>query len=219
VNGLGCAAVRDAAPEMALGILDGAERAEVLLHLVGCPRCQRYVEDLAGVADGLARLAPEVEPPRGFAQRVDAQVRGARFRTRRRWVASVAAAAAAAAILAVVGVRLTESGSSQPAAAPALHASTMVGDGGTWVGSVAMTRTDPSSMVVSVSYSVPDGTYALELASGSTTRRVGSITIRHGHGGWVGTTTVPDHGNSSLNLVAADGSTVCHAPLRGSWAT
>jgi hypothetical protein len=217
MSGVGCAAVRDAAPEMALGTLDGAERAEVLLHLVGCPRCQRYVEDLAGVADGLARLAPEVEPPRGFAQRVQAQLRGGRFRARRRWLATAAAAAAAAVIAAVV-VPVVESGPSPPAAAPTLQASTMVGEAGAWVGTVAVTRTDPASMVVNVSYSVPDGTYTLELRSRSTTRRVGSITIAHGHGGWVGTTSVPDRGPSTLHLVAADGTSVCHAALRRGWA-
>jgi len=67
MNGLGCAASREAAPELALGILDGDERAEVLLHLATCPRCQRYVSELAGLADGLSRLAPELEPPAGFA--------------------------------------------------------------------------------------------------------------------------------------------------------
>jgi hypothetical protein len=217
VNGVGCAAVRDAAPEMALGILDGAERAEVLVHLVGCPRCQRHVEDLAGVADGLARLAPEVEPPRGFAERVQAQMRGGRFRARRRWLATAAAAAAAAAIAAVV-VPVVESGPSRPAAAPTLQVSAMVGDRGGWVGTVAVTRSDPASMAVNVSYSVPDGTYTLELRSGSTARRVGSITIARGHGGWVGTTPMPDRAPSTLSLVAANGTTVCYAALRGGWA-
>ncbi|HEV2311352.1 MAG TPA: zf-HC2 domain-containing protein, partial [Acidimicrobiia bacterium] len=110
MNGIGCAATREAAPELALGVLDGAERAEVLLHLASCPSCQRYVNELAGVADGLARLAREAEPPAGFAQRVDAEIRRPRRRSRRRFATAVAAAAVAATIVSVATVQIIDAG-------------------------------------------------------------------------------------------------------------
>ena len=43
VRALSCAEVRELAPSWRSGILGGAERAEVLLHVNGCARCQAYV--------------------------------------------------------------------------------------------------------------------------------------------------------------------------------
>jgi hypothetical protein len=220
MSGVGCAATRDAAPELALGILDGAERAEALLHLASCPQCQRYVSELASVADGLARLAPEAEPPAGFARRVQAELGGSRRRARRRWTAGIAAVAAAAAIAAAVIVPAAESGPSTPAAAPVLHTVAMVGRNGVRVGHVAVSNTNPASIVVNVDYSVPDGTYALMLHTGTgAAHRIGSITITEGGGQWVGAATVPAHQNATLALSAPGGGWVCQAALNQAQAT
>jgi len=220
MSGVGCAATRDAAPELALGILDGAERAEVLLHLQSCPRCQRYVSELASVADGLARLAPEAEPPAGFALRVEAELRGSRRRARRRWTAGVAAVAVAAAIVVAVVVPAVESGPSTRAAAPVLHSVAMVGGRGVRAGSVAVSNTNPASLAVNVDYSVPDGTYALVLHTGATTsHRIGSITIAEGRGQWIGAAPVPPHEDSTLALATPGGRWVCQAALTQAQAT
>jgi putative zinc finger protein len=219
MSGVGCAATRDAAPELALGILDGAERAEVLLHIASCPRCQRYVGELASVADGLARLAPEVEPPAGFARRVQAELRGSRRRARRRWTAGIAAVAAAAAIAAAVVVPAVESGPSTPAAAPVLHSVAMVGGNGVRVGHVAVSNTNPASIVVNVDYSVPDGTYALVLHTGPAADRIGSITIAEGRGQWIGAARVPAHQDATLALASPNGGWVCQAALSQAQAT
>jgi hypothetical protein len=222
MSAVGCAATREAAPELALGILDGAERAEVLLHVAACPRCQRYLSELAGVADGLARLAPEAEPPAGFAHRVQAQLRGSRRRALRRRMATVAVAvaAAAAAILAVVTVRVVESGQSTPVATPALQSAAMVGGNGARVGHVAVSSTDPASIVVNVDYSVPDGTYALMLRSGAgPAHRIGAITITGSRGQWIGAATVPRYQDATLALAAPGGRWVCQAALPQAEAT
>jgi len=213
MSAVGCAATRDAAPELALGILDGAERAEVLLHLASCPRCQRYVGELAGVADGLARLVPEAEPPAGFAHRVYAEIRGPHRRLRRRWTAGVAAVAVAAAVAAAVVVPAVGSGRSTPAAAPALHSVAMVGGNGLRVGHVALSNTNPASIVVTVDYSVPDGTYALVLHTGTAARRLGSIKIAEGGGQWIGAAHVPPHQDATLALSTPGGGWVCQAAL------
>jgi hypothetical protein len=214
MNPIGCAAVRDAAPELALGILDGAERAELLLHLDGCPRCQGYVNELAGVADGLARLAPEVEPPAGFARRVDQAIRTRRRHLVRRW-ATAGIAAAAAAILAVVAVRVVDSGrSSTPVAAPSLHTVAMIGANHVHVGRVAVSGTAPSSLAVNVDYSLPDGTYGLELDQpGGPEHRVGTIIVTGGHGAWMGRASLPRQSGTTLDMVAANGTVVCQAAV------
>jgi hypothetical protein len=109
-----CEEIRHLAPEIALGIADGEERAEALRHLSTCPDCQRVVEQLSEVADELLVLAPAQEPPAGFESRVlqaiGQQREPRRRRARRlslRWLAprlgpSLAAAAVTAAVL--VGV-------------------------------------------------------------------------------------------------------------------
>jgi hypothetical protein len=65
-----CEEIRDLAPEIALGIADGEERAEALRHLSTCADCRRLVEQLSQVADELLVLAPAQEPPAGFESRV-----------------------------------------------------------------------------------------------------------------------------------------------------
>src|SRR3954470_21447201 len=113
---LTCAEVRELAPELALGILGGAERAEVVLHVNGCARCQAYVGELTEAADAIPQLVPEREPPPGFEDRVLHHLDDGRRRTRRRWVGAAAAAAAAAAIFSITVVRVVESGDDTTAA-------------------------------------------------------------------------------------------------------
>ena len=77
---VGCAAARERAPELALGLLTGAERAEVVFHVNGCARCRSILDGFAEIVDVLPHLAPEVEPPAGFERRVLAAMRGDRHR-------------------------------------------------------------------------------------------------------------------------------------------
>jgi anti-sigma-K factor RskA len=65
-----CEEILDLAPEIALGIADGEERADALRHLATCAECRRVVEQLSQVADELLVLAPAQEPPAGFESRV-----------------------------------------------------------------------------------------------------------------------------------------------------
>ncbi len=67
---MSCEQMRDLAPEIALGIADGEERADALRHLSECPECRRLVEQLSEIADELLMLAPVEEPPVGFESRV-----------------------------------------------------------------------------------------------------------------------------------------------------
>jgi hypothetical protein len=107
---MSCEELQDLAPEVALGTIDGQERAEALRHLATCAECRRVVDQLTTVADELLMLAPVQEPPVGFESRViDAlglQPRSPRRRRARRlltWLAPPLAAAAVTAV-ALVGV-------------------------------------------------------------------------------------------------------------------
>jgi hypothetical protein len=107
-----CEHTRQLASELALGIADGAERAEALRHLAECADCRRAVAELSEVTDELLMLAPEREPPMGFESRVLARLQPAPQpaprRAGRRWrrafqVLAPAAAAAAIAVAVVLG--------------------------------------------------------------------------------------------------------------------
>jgi hypothetical protein len=107
---MSCEELKDLAPEVALGTIEGQERAEALRHLATCGECRRLVDQLTTVADELLMLAPVQEPPVGFESRVlDAlgfQERAPRRRLGRRlltWLGPPMAAAAATAV-AFVGV-------------------------------------------------------------------------------------------------------------------
>src|SRR5215216_6442758 len=104
-----CVEVRELAPELALGIVGGPERAEALQHASECGPCRALIGELAEAADALPLLAAEAEPPPGFEQRVLAALKAPRRRNRRRIAGLVAAAAAAATIVSIVGVRVVES--------------------------------------------------------------------------------------------------------------
>jgi hypothetical protein len=105
-----CEEIHELAPEIALGIADGEERAEALRHLSSCAECRRAVERLSGVADELLLMAPAAEPPAGFEARVVEAIGLERPPRRRlprwlslRWLAPrLGPAVAAAAVTAVV---------------------------------------------------------------------------------------------------------------------
>jgi hypothetical protein len=87
---LSCEEARELAPELALGVIAGDERARVLGHIASCASCRRFVEDLAEVADSILLLAPEHEPAAGFESNVLARMRGP-VRPRGRLLAAAAA--------------------------------------------------------------------------------------------------------------------------------
>ena len=98
-----CEQVRELAPELALGIVEGEERGIALEHLADCPDCRRRVEELAEVADELLLLAPHAEVPVGFESRVLGRVLPEpQPRRRRRRLAFVLAPAAAALAAAAI---------------------------------------------------------------------------------------------------------------------
>lgn len=73
-----CAEVQELAPELALDLLTGAERAAVLAHLEGCTACRGDVGALTDVGDAVLSLAHGSEPSAGFESRVLERIAGLR---------------------------------------------------------------------------------------------------------------------------------------------
>jgi hypothetical protein len=109
-----CATIREALPEIALGIADGEQRARALAHIAGCPDCRRELEQLASLTDELIALAPQREPPPGFENRVLDRfpVRQPTRPPRRHRLRRLAFAAAVPAVAAVTALVITLSYSS-----------------------------------------------------------------------------------------------------------
>jgi hypothetical protein len=54
--------------ELALGVLYGPEQAALRAHIGSCANCATDLQHLDAAVEGLLLLAPEVDPPVGFAQ-------------------------------------------------------------------------------------------------------------------------------------------------------
>lgn len=181
-DGIGCAELREVAPELALGAVSGDERAQAVAHLTTCPACRQLVNDLTRVADDLLLVAPEVEPPPGFESRVLARL-GDEMKPRRRAWRSLAAVAAAAALVVfggVVGATLVDDGErAQP-----VRTALAISASGRSTCRVVLTGEDPTSLVVSLDG--PPGTsfgYVVEAqpAKGKPVP-VGEFRLNDGHG-------------------------------------
>src|SRR2546421_4234502 len=199
-----CADVRELAPELALGIVGGPERAEALQHASECGPCRALVGELAEAADALMLLAPESEPPPGFEERALAALRAPRWRKRRRAAVMVAAAAAAAAVVSIVGVRVVESVQDTNrivAAASDVRSARMTGANGVDVGNVFVSNGRPSSVVVNVNYGVPSGRYGIEFRTGSVAKHLGAVSIRDDRGAGGGAGALPGRGAGSGGVV------------------
>ena len=212
-----CADVRELAPELAVNIVGGPQRADALDHMSECGPCRAYVAELAEAADALTLLAPEAEPPPGFERRVVAAIGSGRRRSWRRLAIVAASVAAATAIVSIVGVRLVEgSDDARPVVAPAGSTSVekvaMTTDDGIDVGEVHISDGHPSVVVVTVDYLISDGSYAIEVSSPTRAdKEIGRMAVAGGRGSWGGTTRLPPEGE--ISLVGGDGDARCSATL------
>lgn len=220
MSALTCAQARELAPELALGILSGAERAEVVLHVDGCARCRAHVAGLTEVADAIPELAPEAEPPPGFEARVLRRLDERERRTRRRWIATAAAVAAAAIIVSVTVVRVIESNDTSTVAAPSTA--------GVAGAPVAVPMRDAAAgaaagwafvdgehgVAVMLDYGVPSGSYAVEVTpTHGGARSIGTMEVVDGRGKWTGHSSDPLRSGARIALVDTAGSEACHGTV------
>lgn len=171
--------------ELALDLLDGRERAEVLDHVETCPRCRRELAGHRALADRLATLAPAAEPPPGFEGRVLGRLRP---RGRRRPPSKVLAWSAAAVLAALVavgaGVGLVGRGGSRPAP-PTTVTANLTGAGGRVVGDVVVDGYRPRWISMSVHGLGASGTVRCEVvAAGGRDFYAGTFSVDGGAGSW-----------------------------------
>jgi anti-sigma factor RsiW len=154
-----CEEIRELAPELALGIVEGEERGRALEHLADCPDCRRRVDELSEVADELLLLAPHREVPVGFESQVlGRMLPPPRPRRRRRLglvLAPAAAALAAAAItLGIVSGDLRDAShyhqTLQEANGKEFEAYSLYGGGGSLAGTIFSYQGAPNWLLITV---------------------------------------------------------------------
>ncbi|HEY0813544.1 MAG TPA: zf-HC2 domain-containing protein [Pseudonocardia sp.] len=113
---LRCDTCRELAPELALGLLGGDERAAVLAHLQRCERCRDDVAALTGLHERMRTLVPPVEPPAGFETCVLRRLAHAGLpQPSRSWARGLAVAAAAIVVVCATFVGGWMAGATSPA--------------------------------------------------------------------------------------------------------
>ena len=212
-----CAQLADAAPELALGILPGDERAAALAHLDECPGCRQQVSSLAGVTDQLLLLTPTAEPQAGFEQRVLASLGTSPNRVRAprvKWPAlRVTAAALALAACIALAVLVISKSSSEP---PSLTTEPMRTASGAVVGKVFVHREQPAVLFMSLpgwaeqvrSYGRPGDTFALRIERRDGPAVVVPVSMSNEQA-WTTTLGFDANAITSVAMVDSDGRVRC----------
>jgi Putative zinc-finger len=220
-----CHQIREVAPELALGILAGQERAEALQHLAGCASCRRHLAELAEVADELLLLTPSREPPVGFESRVVGRLTGRPPTARRRWLVAMAAAAVLAAALTAIGFHLA---TDQDREVAARYRHTLQQANGRYFGALPLRDTgghragnvfgyegSPSWVFVTVSSPSGSGAYTVQVTTRDGKRlQLGTLTVTDGRGSWGRALPVALRDIVRLRLVNDRGETRFDAALR-----
>jgi Putative zinc-finger len=214
-----CEPFQDELAELALGILSGRRRSEVLGHVASCPRCTAELERLSVVADTLLLLAPEVEPPLGFELRLAERLQEAaavyRPRRFRRGAALSAAAVIALALgfgLGTIAAPQNGNAKEQPAAAN-LTAANLTSHGHV-VGEVMISAGSPAWMFMTIEAGAWSGPVTCDVTvAGGTVQQIGAFKLLGGYGAWGAALASPAGQVRSARLVAPDGTVVASAQL------
>lgn len=215
-----CATVRDAAPELALGILPAHEAMAINAHLLRCPECRAEVESMKKVAARVLDLVPGTEPPLGFDRRVLDRVARNRTNPVRRFVARrprtallVAGVAAAAAI--VFGGIGWMAGRGDHYPHPATTTAVFT-QGGRTVGEVyAYPGDKPPWLDMSVHGASGSGVVQCEAVErGGGTTVLGTFRLNHGNGTWGAADRSGVANLTAVRLVGTNGRVVAMATFR-----
>jgi hypothetical protein len=211
MSAISCEQCREIAPELALGITSGDERALALRHLARCADCREDLRSLSDTADQLLLAAPEVEPSAGFDERVIAELDGESSSPSRSRHTLLLASAAAVVVIALAcaalgGWLVGRPGSEETAIR---EASFGVDDPGTQV--VAYDG-DPSWLLVMVDGGLPDGRYSVVCDyRGGWSLTPGQVDVRDGRGTWSATVNRTLADLTDVRLQNAAGEQVAHA--------
>ena len=208
-----CSDARELLPDVALGIADAGDWTAALAHAEGCAACREELRRLSDTADGLAALAPPVEPPPGFGERAVAALGAAQpvpARTRRgawRW----AAAAGVAAAVAAGAVVWATTGGRAPARRAVLTGQLMTG--GHTIGNVVLVESSRPHISVQVRHGTAIGPIRCAVVdTGGHVVPLGTFSLNDGWGSW--TTAVPDSGAvREAVLTTTSGAVIARAVL------
>lgn len=180
-----CASYRAELVEFALGTLTGRARARMIEHLATCGPCGDEVASWSDVGDALLVLAPAIEPPIGFEERLLERHFDAPRTPRRRhaWRPGLGAAVVVS-VLVVLGAVLG-SGLSERAARTAPPLTARLTSHGRVLGQVFLTRGDPSWLSMSIDDRHWSGTAwcSVRLANGHV-EPLGRFSVVNGVGAW-----------------------------------
>jgi anti-sigma factor RsiW len=223
VSDRGCEQYETELAELALGVLTGRARAQVLSHVESCPRCAEELEVLSRTADSVVLAAPEMDPPLGFEVRLfermgvtDVQPRRRRLRPSR-WVPAVVGIAAAAALALGLGLSMSSSPAptvtAQPHGAHQLQSADLVSDGKT-VGHVVTVGGANPWMSMTLDDSAAHGTvHCVVVTDDGVTHSVGTFDAHKGYGAWMAPLHVDPADVRTAKVVQPSGTVIATATL------
>jgi hypothetical protein len=206
-----CDDVEELAPELALGMLSGDERAATLTHIETCRTCRGLVDELSRAADTVVLLAPSVEPSAGFEARVMATLDGPRRTdSRRRGFLLAAAAVVLIALVAAAVVGRVTAGRDTAEVAKA----TMLTPDAVAVGEVYVLRGDVGLVFVNVPrWSRGDDYYVQLGLDDGTTTKLAARSVDGSAGAYAASLEGGGGNVVSVALVDASGGVLCAARL------
>ena len=220
--------------DLAIGVLDGRERAAVLDHVADCASCSAELEQLTAVVDSLVHVAPEVEPPIGFETRVLNRlqvpppiptIHPSIPTIHRGWRRSLLVSAAAAVVALAFGIGWVVHSASGSRVVNAIGSpkgyvaeATLVTPGGQSTGNVSVYpgyAGSPSWLFMTVTTPSWTGSARCAITStDGTTHTIGSFSIVAGHqASWGAPIPVAAKSVQKAELIAPDGHVLASANL------
>jgi hypothetical protein len=213
---MSCLEVEALAPDLALGLVSGDERADALTHIDTCRACRDLVDELSRAADAIVLLAPSVEPRADFEQRVMNALDGPlRQQPRRRDRVLAAAAAVLIALVAAATVGRITAGDRSDRTTADVAKATMLTPDAVAVGEVYVLHGEVGFVFVNVprwSHGGDDYYVQLGLDDGTTAKLAASSV--EGSAGTYAASIEDQRGTVvSVALLDAAGRVLCSAAL------
>ena len=214
----GCDDVRADLAEVALGIVSGRRRSEVLEHVEGCARCARELDELTKLSDTLVSFAPRTEPPVGFELRLAQRLRDDAAVARAPWARRVAVLALAAVLIVVVGLGVGSLVTSPPpraivATSASLHVAVLK-SGGHPVGELMVSAGRPAWMFMTFDDASWSGEVTCEVVfADGHVETTGRFYLSGGYGAWGAPLRAPARDVRDVRLTTLSGSVYASARL------